>query len=104
VPGVGKVVPITLLIELPELGQLNRRKIAAWLGWRLLIVIVGRCEDNDQYWVVKSQFFHHRVPGSDSFAKHAAVFLGYSVPSLHQAETVMVTVTGNESALPSLAA
>jgi transposase len=32
VPGVGKVVSTTLLIELPELGALNRRKIAALVG------------------------------------------------------------------------
>ena len=32
VPGIGKVVATTLLIELPELGQLNRRKIAALVG------------------------------------------------------------------------
>jgi transposase len=32
VPGVGKVVSTTLLIELPELGQLNRRQIAALVG------------------------------------------------------------------------
>jgi transposase len=32
VPGVGKVVSATLLIELPELGQLNRRQIAALVG------------------------------------------------------------------------
>lgn len=32
VPGVGKVVSSTLLIELPELGKLNRRKIAALAG------------------------------------------------------------------------
>jgi transposase len=32
VPGVGKVVSTTLLIELPELGTLNRRKIAALVG------------------------------------------------------------------------
>ncbi|MBA7705588.1 IS110 family transposase ISGme8 [subsurface metagenome] len=32
VPGVGKVVSTTLLIDLPELGQLNRRKIAALVG------------------------------------------------------------------------
>jgi transposase len=32
VPGVGKVVASTLLIELPELGRLNRRKIAALVG------------------------------------------------------------------------
>jgi transposase len=32
VPGVGKVVSSTLLIELPELGRLNRRKIAALVG------------------------------------------------------------------------
>ena len=32
VPGVGKVVSTTLLIELPELGMLNRRKIAALVG------------------------------------------------------------------------
>ncbi len=30
--GVGKVVSSTLLIELPELGKLNRRKIAALVG------------------------------------------------------------------------
>ena len=32
VPGVGKVVSSTLLFELPELGELNRRKIAALVG------------------------------------------------------------------------
>jgi len=32
VPGVGKVVSSTLLIELPELGKLNRHKIAALAG------------------------------------------------------------------------
>lgn len=32
VPGVGKVVSTTLLIELPELGTLNRREIAALVG------------------------------------------------------------------------
>ncbi len=32
VPGVGKVVSSTLLIELLELGKLNRRKIAALAG------------------------------------------------------------------------
>jgi transposase len=32
VPGIGKVVSSTLLIELPELGKLNRRKIAALVG------------------------------------------------------------------------
>ncbi len=32
VPGIGKVVSSSLLIELPELGMLNRRKIAALVG------------------------------------------------------------------------
>ena len=32
VPGVGKVTSTTLLAELPELGQLNRKKIAALVG------------------------------------------------------------------------
>jgi len=32
VPGVGKVLSVTLLAELPELGQLNRKKIAALVG------------------------------------------------------------------------
>jgi transposase len=32
VPGVGKVVSTTLLVELPELGQLNRRQIASLVG------------------------------------------------------------------------
>ena len=32
VPGVGKVVSTAILIELPELGKLNRRKIAALVG------------------------------------------------------------------------
>ena len=32
VPGVGKVVARTLIAELPELGQLGRRQIAALVG------------------------------------------------------------------------
>jgi transposase len=32
VPGVGRVLATTLLAELPELGQLNRREIAALVG------------------------------------------------------------------------
>ncbi|MBN1369144.1 MAG: IS110 family transposase [Dehalococcoidaceae bacterium] len=32
VPGIGKVVSSTILIELPELGKLNRRKISALVG------------------------------------------------------------------------
>ena len=32
VPGIGKVVSSTILIDLPELGSLNRRKIAALVG------------------------------------------------------------------------
>lgn len=32
VPGVGKAVSVTLLAELPELGRLNRRQIAALAG------------------------------------------------------------------------
>jgi transposase len=32
VPGVGKIVSATMLIELPELGRLNRRQIAALVG------------------------------------------------------------------------
>lgn len=32
VPGVGRVLAVTLLAELPELGQLNRKQIAALVG------------------------------------------------------------------------
>jgi transposase len=32
IPGVGKVLSLTLLAELPELGKLNRRQIAALVG------------------------------------------------------------------------
>jgi transposase len=32
IPGVGRVLAVTLLAELPELGQLNRKKIAALVG------------------------------------------------------------------------
>lgn len=32
IPGVGKVVALTLLSELPELGRLNRKQIAALVG------------------------------------------------------------------------
>lgn len=31
-PGIGKVVSTTLIVELPELGRLNRRKVAALVG------------------------------------------------------------------------
>ena len=32
-PGVGPVLATTLLADLPELGRLNRRQIAALVGW-----------------------------------------------------------------------
>lgn len=32
VPGIGKIVSINLLVDLPELGRLNRREIAALVG------------------------------------------------------------------------
>jgi hypothetical protein len=32
VPGVGRVVLLTLLAELPELGRLSHKQIAAWVG------------------------------------------------------------------------
>ncbi|HEY2407861.1 MAG TPA: IS110 family transposase [Polyangiaceae bacterium] len=32
VPGVGKLIALTLLLQLPELGQLNRKEIAALVG------------------------------------------------------------------------
>ena len=32
VPGVGRVVSLTLLAELPELGRFNRKKIAKLVG------------------------------------------------------------------------
>jgi transposase len=33
VPGVGPVLAMTLVADLPELGQLNRKQIAALVGW-----------------------------------------------------------------------
>jgi transposase len=32
VPGIGPVASLSLLLDLPELGQRNRRAIAAWVG------------------------------------------------------------------------
>ena len=43
VPGVGKVLSSTLLAQLPELGMLNRKQIAAWPGWRHLTATVETC-------------------------------------------------------------
>jgi transposase len=34
VPGVGSTVALTLLAELPELGTLDRRRLAALVVWR----------------------------------------------------------------------
>jgi transposase len=34
VPGVGPILSIALLADLPELGRLNRGEIAHWPGWR----------------------------------------------------------------------
>lgn len=46
VPGVGAVTSTTLLSELPELGCLNRKKIAALVVWPHTIVIVAPCAAN----------------------------------------------------------
>ena len=42
VPGVGRVLSLTLLAELPELGRLSRREIAALVGVALLNRDSGR--------------------------------------------------------------
>ncbi len=53
VPGVGKVVSTTLLIELPELGILNRRKIAALVGVAPLNRDSVPYEGNERYGAVE---------------------------------------------------
>jgi transposase len=42
-PGVGTVLSRTLLARLPELGELNRKQIAALRAWRLLTVTAVAC-------------------------------------------------------------
>jgi hypothetical protein len=43
VPGVGKVLSSTLLAQLPELGMLNRKQIAALAGSHHLTATVETC-------------------------------------------------------------
>jgi transposase len=52
VPGIGKVVSSTILIELPELVRLNRRKIAALVGVAPLNRDSGTMRGKRTVWVV----------------------------------------------------
>jgi transposase len=50
VPGVGPVVALTLIAELPELGQLNRKQIAALVGVAPLNRDSGRLRGRRAIW------------------------------------------------------
>ena len=50
VPGVGRVLSTTLLIELPELGQLNRKQVAALVGVAPLNVDSGTSNGRRRIW------------------------------------------------------
>jgi transposase len=50
VPGVGPVVALTLIAELPELGQLNRKQIAALVGVAPLNWDSGRLRGRRAIW------------------------------------------------------
>ena len=43
VPGIGPITARTLIAELPEVGMLDRRRIAASVGLRPSIATVARC-------------------------------------------------------------
>lgn len=50
VPGVGKLVALTLLLQLPELGQLNRKEIAALVGLAPFACDSGRQRGRRAIW------------------------------------------------------
>jgi transposase len=50
VPGVGKVTAMTLAIDLPELGQLDRRKVAALAGLAPLNRDSGKTQGKRKIW------------------------------------------------------
>ena len=56
VPGVGNVVARTLIAELPELGTLDRRKIAALVGVAHSAATAARCTDDGQSAADEPQF------------------------------------------------
>ena len=55
VPGVGRVVAATLLIHLPELGQLNRKQIAALAGLAPLARDSGLTRGRRVIWAGRAQ-------------------------------------------------
>jgi len=55
VPGVGRVTSLTLLAELPELGQLNRKQIAALVGVAPLNCDSGVLRGRRTIWGGRSQ-------------------------------------------------
>ena len=55
VPGVGPVLTSVLLAELPELGQLNRRQIAALVGVAPLNRDSGQCRGQRTVWGGRAQ-------------------------------------------------
>jgi transposase len=46
VPGVGRVLSVALLSDLPELGRLDRGEVAAWREWPRLIATAARYADS----------------------------------------------------------
>jgi transposase len=55
VPGVGKVLSSTLLAQLPELGMLNRKQIAALAGLAPFNRDSGKLRGSRCIWVGRAQ-------------------------------------------------
>ena len=57
IPGVGLITAITVLAEMPELGELGTaRRLPLWLGWPLSTGIVASYAASDGYLVVAKAF------------------------------------------------
>jgi transposase len=76
VPGVGPGVARTLLIDLPELGHLGRREIAALVGVAPFARDSGTIADTGSHRSTRGDPRHPRVPGHElpRAAPHASPF------------------------------
>lgn len=92
VPGVGQVTSTTLLAELPELGQLNRKKIAALAGVAPYNVDSGQMHGKRAIWGGRATVRSALYMATLSASKHNPVIKAHYQHLLQQGKSAKVAL------------
>ena len=93
VPGVGPVVSLTLLAELPELGTLNRKRIAALVGVAPLNRDSGRFRGQRMVWGGRERVRKALYMAALTAARHNPVIRRFYLKLLAKGKAEKIALT-----------